>query len=101
MTNMYCETSTAQLGTIPTATLNVYAKDVPEYVTDADAVYIGHFVYRKQHIWSNNVLGDKTTYFNKKPHGGTSGEGESDSGFQLHGRTEQLQQVRHRLIATS
>lgn len=65
MTNMYCETSTAQLGTIPTATLNVYAKDVPEYVTDADAVYIGHFVYRKQHIWSNNVLGDKTTYFNK------------------------------------
>lgn len=83
MTNMYCETSTAQLGTIPTATLNVYAKDVPEYVTDADAVYIGHFVYRKQHIWSNNVLGDKTTYFNKKPHGGTSGEGESDSGFSI------------------
>lgn len=83
MTNMYCETSTAQLGTIPTATLNVYAKDVPGYVTDADAVYIGHFVYRKQHIWSNNVLGDKTTYFNKKPHGGTSGEGESDSGFSI------------------
>lgn len=83
MTNMYCETSTAQLGTIPTTTLNVYAKDVPGYVTDADAVYIGHFVYRKQHIWSNNVLGDKTTYFNKKPHGGTSGEGESDSGFSI------------------
>lgn len=83
MTNMYCETSTAQLGTIPTTTLNVYVKDVPGYVTDADAVYIGHFVYRKQHIWSNNVLGDKTTYFNKKPHGGTSGEGESDSGFSI------------------
>ena len=83
MTNMYCETSTAQLGTIPTATLNVYAKDVPGYVTDADAVYIGHFVYRKQHIWSNNVLGDKTTYFNKKPHGGTSGEGELDSSFSI------------------
>lgn len=83
MTNMYCETSTAQLGTIPTTTLNIYAKDVPGYVTDADAVYIGHFVYRKQHIWSNNVLGDKTTYFNKKPHGGTSGEGESDSGFSI------------------
>lgn len=84
MTNMYCETSdNFPLGTIPTATLNVYAKDVPGYVTDADAVYIGHFVYRKQHIWSNNVLGDKTTYFNKKPHGGTSGEGESDSGFSI------------------
>ena len=83
MTNMYCETSTTQAGTVPTATLNVYAKDVPGYVTDADAVYIGHFVYRKQHIWSNNVLGDKTTYFNKKPHGGTSGEGESDSGFSI------------------
>lgn len=83
MTNMYCETSTAQLGTIPTATLNVYAKDVPEYVTDADAVYIGHFIYRKQHIWSNNVLGDKTTYFNKKPHGGTTGEGELDSSFSI------------------
>ena len=84
MTNMYCETSdNFPLGTIPTATLNVYAKDVPEYVTDADAVYIGHFVYRKQHIWSNNVLGDKTTYFNKKPHGGTSGEDELDSGFSI------------------
>lgn len=84
MTNMYCETSdNYPFGTIPTATLNVYAKDVPGYVTDADAVYIGHFVYRKQHIWSNNVLGDKTTYFNKKPHGGTSGEGESDSGFSI------------------
>lgn len=84
MTNMYCETSdNFPLGTIPTATLNVYAKDVPGYVTDADAVYIGHFVYRKQHIWLNNVLGDKTTYFNKKPHGGTSGEGESDSGFSI------------------
>lgn len=84
MTNMYCETSdNFLLGTIPTATLNVYAKDVPGYVTDADAVYIGHFVYRKQHIWLNNVLGDKTTYFNKKPHGGTSGEGESDSGFSI------------------
>ncbi len=83
MTNMYCETSTAQLGTIPTATLNVYAKDVPEYVTDADAVYIGHFVYRKQHIWSNNVLGDKTTNYNKYVHGGTSGEGELDSSFSI------------------
>lgn len=84
MTNMYCETSdNYHGGTIPTTTLNVYAKDVPGYVTDADAVYIGHFVYRKQHIWSNNVLGDKTTYFNKKPHGGTSGEGESDSGFSI------------------
>lgn len=84
MTNMYCETSdNYHGGTVPTATLNVYAKDVPGYVTDADAVYIGHFVYRKQHIWSNNVLGDKTTYFNKKPHGGTSGEGESDSGFSI------------------
>ena len=84
MTNMYCETSdNYHGGTIPTTTLNVYAKDVPGYVTNADAVYIGHFVYRKQHIWSNNVLGDKTTYFNKKPHGGTSGEGESDSGFSI------------------
>lgn len=84
MTNMYCETSdNYPFGTIPTATLNVYAKDVPGYVTDADAVYIGHFVYRKEHVWLNNVLGDKTTYFNKKPHGGTSGEGELDSGFSI------------------
>lgn len=83
MTNMYCETSTTQAGTIPTATLNVYAKDVPGYVTDADAVYIGHFVYRKEHIWSNNVLGDKATNYNKYAHGGTSGEGELDSGFSI------------------
>lgn len=84
MTNMYCETSdNFPLGTIPTATLNVYAKDVPGYVTDADAVYIGHFVYRKQHIWSNNVLGDKATNYNKYAHGGTSGEGELDSGFSI------------------
>lgn len=83
MTNMYCETSTTQAGTIPTATLNVYVKDVPGYVTDADAVYIGHFVYRKQHIWSNNVLGDKATNYNKYAHGGTSGEGELDSGFSI------------------
>jgi uncharacterized repeat protein (TIGR02543 family) len=84
MTNMYCETSSKYHGgTIPTATLNVYAKDVPEYVTDADAVYIGHFVYRKQHIWSNNVLGDKATNYNKYKHGGTSGEGELDSGFSI------------------
>ncbi len=41
MTNMYCETSdNYHGGTIPAATLNVYAKDVPGYVTDADAVYI-------------------------------------------------------------
>ncbi len=83
MTNMYCETSTTRLGTIPAATLNVYAKDVPGYVTDADAVYIGHFVYRKEHIWLNNVLGDKTTNYNKYVHGGTSGEGELDSGFSI------------------
>lgn len=84
MTNMYCETSdNYSFGTIPTATLNVYAKDVPGYVTDADAVYIGHFIYRKEHVWLNNVLGDKTTYFNKKPHGGTSGEGELDSSFSI------------------
>lgn len=84
MTNMYCETSdTYRGGTIPTATLNVYAKDVPGYVTDADAVYIGHFVYRKEHIWLNNVLGDKTTNYNKYAHGGTSGEGELDSGFSI------------------
>lgn len=83
MTNMYCETSTTQAGTVPTATLNVYAKDVPGYVTDADAVYIGHFVYRKEHIWLNNVLGDKTMNYNKYAHGGTSGEGELDSGFSI------------------
>lgn len=84
MTNMYCETSdTYRGGTIPTATLNVYAKDVPGYVTDADAVYIGHFVYRKEHIWLNNVLGDKTTNYNKYAHGGTSGEGELDSCFSI------------------
>lgn len=84
MTNMYCETSdNYPFGTIPTATLNVYAKDVPGYVTDADAVYIGHFVYRKEHIWSNNVLGDKATNYNKYAHGGTSGEGELDSGFSI------------------
>lgn len=84
MTNMYCETSdNYPFGTIPTATLNVYAKDVPGYVTDADAVYIGHFVYRKEHIWSNNVLGDKATNYNKHAHGGTSGEGELDSGFSI------------------
>ena len=84
MTNMYCETSdNYPFGTVPTATLNVYAKDVPGYVTDADAVYIGHFVYRKEHIWLNNVLGDKTTNYNKYTHGGTSGEGESDSGFSI------------------
>ena len=83
MTNMYCETSTTQAGTVPTATLNVYAKDVPGYVTDADAVYIGHFVYRKEHVWLNNVLGDKATNYNKYAHGGTSGEGELDSGFSI------------------
>ena len=84
MTNMYCETSdNYHGGTVPTATLNVYAKDVPGYVTDADAVYIGHFVYRKEHIWLNNVLGDKTTNYNKYAHGGTSGEGELDSGFSI------------------
>lgn len=84
MTNMYCETSdNYPFGTIPTATLNVYAKDVPGYVTDADAVYIGHFVYRKEHIWSNNVLGDKATNYNKYAHGGTSGEGELDSCFSI------------------
>lgn len=84
MTNMYCETSDNYLfGTIPTATLNVYAKDVPGYVTDADAVYIGHFVYRKEHVWLNNVLGDKATNYNKYAHGGTSGEGELDSGFSI------------------
>lgn len=84
MTNMYCETSdNYPFGTIPTATLNVYAKDVPGYVTDADAVYIGHFVYRKEHIWLNNVLGDKATNYNKYAHGGTSGEGELDSGFSI------------------
>lgn len=84
MTNMYCETSdNYPFGTVPTATLNVYAKDVPGYVTDADAVYIGHFVYRKEHIWLNNVLGDKTTNYNKYTHGGTSGEGELDSGFSI------------------
>ena len=84
MTNMYCETSdNYPFGTIPTATLNVYAKDVPGYVTDADAVYIGHFVYRKEHVWLNNVLGDKATNYNKYKHGGTSGEGELDSGFSI------------------
>lgn len=84
MTNMYCETSdNYSFGTIPTATLNVYAKDVPGYVTDADAVYIGHFVYRKEHVWLNNVLGDKATNYNKYAHGGTSGEGELDSGFSI------------------
>lgn len=84
MTNMYCETSdNYPFGTIPTATLNVYAKDVPGYVTDADAVYIGHFVYRKEHAWLNNVLGDKATNYNKYAHGGTSGEGELDSGFSI------------------
>lgn len=84
MTNMYCETSSKYHGgTIPTATLNVYAKDVPGYVTDADAVYIGHFVYRKEHVWLNNVLGDKATNYNKYKHGGTSGEGELDSGFSI------------------
>lgn len=84
MTNMYCETSdNYHGGTIPAATLNVYAKDVPGYVTDADAVYIGHFVYRKEHIWLNNVLGDKATNYNKYAHGGTSGEGELDSGFSI------------------
>lgn len=84
MTNMYCETSdNYHGGTIPAATLNVYAKDVPGYVTDADAVYIGHFVYRKEHIWLNNVLGDKATNYNKYKHGGTSGEGELDSGFSI------------------
>lgn len=84
MTNMYCETSdNYHGGTIPTATLNVYAKDVPGYVTDADAVYIGHFVYRKEHVWLNNVLGDKATNYNKYKHGGTSGEGELDSGFSI------------------
>lgn len=84
MTNMYCETSdNYPFGTIPTATLNVYAKDVPGYVTDADAVYIGHFVYRKEHIWLNNVLGDKATNYNKYAHSGTSGEGELDSGFSI------------------
>lgn len=84
MTNMYCETSdNYPFGTIPTATLNVYAKDVPGYVTDADAVYIGHFVYRKEHVWLNNVLGDKATNYNKYAHGGTSGEGELDSGFSI------------------
>lgn len=84
MTNMYCETSdNYPFGTIPTATLNVYAKDVPGYVTDADAVYIGHFVYRKEHVWLNNVLGDKVTNYNKYAHGGTSGEGELDSGFSI------------------
>lgn len=84
MTNMYCETSdNYHGGTIPAATLNVYAKDVPGYVTDADAVYIGHFVYRKEHVWLNNVLGDKATNYNKYKHGGTSGEGELDSGFSI------------------
>lgn len=84
MTNMYCETSdNYHGGTIPTATLNVYAKDVPGYVTDADAVYIGHFVYRKEHVWLNNVLGDKATSYNKYKHGGISGEGELDSGFSI------------------
>lgn len=84
MTNMYCETSSKYHGgTVPTATLNVYAKDVPGYVTDADAVYIGHFVYRKEHVWLNNVLGDKATNYNKYKHGGTSGEGELDSGFSI------------------
>ena len=84
MTNMYCETSdNYPFGTIPAATLNVYAKDVPGYVTDADAVYIGHFVYRKEHVWLNNVLGDKATNYNKYAHGGTSGEGELDSGFSI------------------
>lgn len=84
MTNMYCETSdNYPFGTVPTATLNVYAKDVPGYVTDADAVYIGHFVYRKEHVWLNNVLGDKATNYNKYKHGGTSGEGELDSGFSI------------------
>lgn len=84
MTNMYCETSdNYHGGTIPAATLNVYAKDVPGYVTDADAVYIGHFVYRKEHVWLNNVLGDKATNYNKYEHGGTSGEGELDSCFSI------------------
>lgn len=84
MTNMYCETSDNYYGgTIPAATLNVYAKDVPGYVTDADAVYIGHFVYRKEHVWLNNVLGDKATNYNEYKHGGTSGEGELDSGFSI------------------
>lgn len=84
MTNMYCETSdNYHGGTIPAATLNVYAKDVPGYVTDADAVYIGHFVYRKEHVWLNNVLGDKATNYNKYKHGGTSGEGELDSCFSI------------------
>ena len=84
MTNMYCKTSdNYHGGTIPAATLNVYAKDVPGYVTDADAVYIGHFVYRKEHVWLNNVLGDKATNYNKYKHGGTSGEGELDSGFSI------------------
>lgn len=84
MTNMYCETSSKYHGgTVPTATLNVYAKDVPGYVTDADAVYIGHFVYRKEHVWLNNVLGDKATNYNKYKHGGTSGEGELDSSFSI------------------
>lgn len=84
MTNMYCETSdNYHGGTIPAATLNVYAKDVPGYVTDADAVYIGHFVYRKEHVWLNNVLGDKATNYNKYKHGGTSGEGELDSSFSI------------------
>ena len=84
MTNMYCETSdNYHGGTIPAATLNVYAKDVPGYVTDADAVYIGHFVYRKEHVWLNNVLGDKATNYNKYKHGGTSGECELDSCFSI------------------
>lgn len=84
MTNMYCKTSSKYHGgTVPTATLNVYAKDVPGYVTDADAVYIGHFVYRKEHVWLNNVLGDKATNYNKYKHGGTSGEGELDSSFSI------------------
>lgn len=84
MTNMYCETSdNYHGGKIPAATLNVYAKDVPGYVTDADAVYIGHFVYRKEHVWLNNVLGDKATNYNKYKHGGTSGEGELDSSFSI------------------
>lgn len=84
MTNMYCETSSKYYGgTVPTATLNVYAKDVPGYVTDADAVYIGHFVYRKEHVWLNNVLGDNATNYNKYKHGGTSGEGELDSSFSI------------------
>lgn len=84
MTNMYCETSdNYHGGTIPAATLNVYAKDVPGYVTDADAVYIGHFVYRKEHVWLNNVLGDKATNYNKYKHDGTSGDDALDSGFSI------------------